>query len=198
MERDSKTLTTSAERTRHRVLKIAAELFAQNGFHATGMKELERATGLGRSSLYYQFESKEDLLFEIVTTYLRELIQLGRKLLEAQMEPVARLREFSRSVMRTIARDKSELTLCFREVHSVEARRRGELIDLHKEYEGVWRDMLEDGVRKRVLRSASPLLNKAILGMHHYSYLWLKPDGANTPEEVADVFIDLFLDGNRI
>lgn len=197
MATDRQAAGTNGNRTRERIIKIAAELFASRGYHATGMKELERATGLGRSSLYYQFESKEDLLFEIITRYLRELICVGTNLLAENLAADERLRQFSREVMGIIARDKSELTLCFREVHSVEARRQGELIGLHKQYENVWRKMLDRGVDEGVFKSSNRFVNKAILGMHHYSYLWLRPDGDAKPEEIADVFIELFLEGNR-
>ncbi|PWG61538.1 TetR/AcrR family transcriptional regulator [Spiribacter halobius] len=181
--------------TRERLLRVAAELFAANGYHATGMKELEKATGLGRSSLYYQFSSKEEMLFEIVTRYLRELIDYGNDLMSRDMGAEERLRLLSRGVMRTIARDLPELTVCFREVHAIGESRRGELMDLHRRYEQVWTDVLEVGVRDGVFRTSSAVAVKALLGMHHYSYLWFRPDGPRSPEEVADAFVDLFLNG---
>lgn len=181
--------------TRERLLRVAAELFAANGYHATGMKELEKATGLGRSSLYYQFSSKEEMLFEIVTRYLRELIDYGNDLMSRDMDAEERLRQLSRGVMRTIARDLPELTVCFREVHAIGESRRGELMDLHRRYEQVWTDVLEVGVRDGVFRTSNAVAVKALLGMHHYSYLWFRPDGPRSPEEVADAFVDLFLNG---
>jgi TetR/AcrR family transcriptional regulator, cholesterol catabolism regulator len=36
---------------------------------------------------------------------------------------------------------------------------------------------------------------KSFLGMHHYSYLWLRPGGSLTPSEIADAFCDLALHG---
>ncbi len=180
---------------RERLLRVAAKLFAANGYHATGMKDLERAAGLGRSSLYYQFSSKEELLFEIITRYLRELIAFGDELLAMDMPAEERLRRLSRGVMGTIARDLSELTVCFREIHSVTGDRRGELLDLHRRYERLWAQTLEAGVKEGVFRTADSLAVKTLLGMHHYSYLWFRPDGPRTPEEVADSFDDLILNG---
>lgn len=159
------------------------------------MKELEKATGLGRSSLYYQFSSKEEMLFEIVTRYLRELIDYGNDLTTRDMGAEDRLRHLSRGVMRTIARDLPELTVCFREVHAVGESRRGELMGLHRRYEQVWTEVLEMGVRDGVFRTSNAMAVKALLGMHHYSYLWFRPDGPRSPEDVADAFVDLFLNG---
>jgi hypothetical protein len=34
--------------------------------------------------------------------------------------------------------------------------------------------------------------------MLNYTYLWLEPDGASTPGEVADMFLDAVIEGIRI
>src|SRR5699024_10926517 len=109
----------------------------QQGYHATSMKDLEQATGMGRSSLYYYVTNKEELLFEIATRYLRELIGIGQTLLDEDLAPDDRLRRFSRAVMRSVADDLAELTVCFRETHSVTGANRQALLNLHRSYEQV-------------------------------------------------------------
>ena len=59
--------TAAGRDNRAHLLAVAARLFAQQGYPATAMADLERATGLGRSSLYHYFRNKEELLFEITT-----------------------------------------------------------------------------------------------------------------------------------
>jgi len=39
------------------------------------------------------------------------------------------------------------------------------------------------------------LMIKGVLGMFNYSYLWLTADGARTPEEIADGFLDALITG---
>lgn len=183
------------EDNRSRVLQVAAELFARKGYHATGMKDLETASGMGRSSLYHYFSNKEELLFEITTRYLRELVDIGHALLAETGDPEARLRTFSRAVMRSVANDLSELTVCFRELHSVTGENRTALLDLHREYERVWARMLALGVETGRFAAADAITVKAAIGMHHYSYLWLRPEGKRSPEDIADVFCHLLIHG---
>lgn len=189
--------TAAGRGNRAHLLAVAARLFAQRGYHATGMADLERATGLGRSSLYHYFRNKEELLFEITTRYLRVLVVEGDALLDAPMAPETRLRRFSQLVMRSVADDRDELTVCFREMHAVTGDNRRTLLALHHDYEGVWARMLSAGAAAGVFRDADTLTVKAVLGMHHYGYLWLRPDGARTPEAIADDFCDMLLDGLR-
>lgn len=183
------------ETSRERVLRAATELFATQGYHATGMKDLEKASGLGRSSLYYQFPSKEALLFAIITPYLRELIAFGNRLLDTEMPARERLRELSRGVMRCITENLAATTICFREIHAVTGEHKKDLLALHREYEQIWSRVLQAGIEEGAFRRADGLAVKALLGMHHYSYLWLRADGPGTPEEIADSFCDLLRDG---
>jgi AcrR family transcriptional regulator len=52
------------------IARIAARLFAAQGFHGTGINELAQEVGLGKGALYYHIKSKEDLLFEISTAHV--------------------------------------------------------------------------------------------------------------------------------
>ncbi len=58
------------ERTRYdeklaRILREAAVVFSQKGYHRASVRDIAAATGISLSGLYYYFESKEELLFLI-------------------------------------------------------------------------------------------------------------------------------------
>jgi AcrR family transcriptional regulator len=182
---------------RDTLYRTAATLFAENGFHGTGMSDLEHATGMGRGSIYHYVNSKDDLLYEITTRYLIELIDAGEHLLEEKLPAEERLRLFSRQVMRVIVDHLPEMTVCFRDLHAVPADRRGGVLDLHRRYEAVWAAILQRGVDDGDFRTADRLAVKALLGLHHYAYLWLHPGGSMSPEDVADFFTDMVLNGVR-
>lgn len=180
--------------TKERIYRIAAELFAQKGFHATAMSDLEEATGLGRGALYYHIGSKEELLFNVTSRYLISLNKIADDLIQStEKSAEAKLREFSRMVMRTISDDLAELTVCFRETHSIVGNRRAELLELHKNYETHWRTLLKGLYKEKGLSTMNPLMLKAVLGMYHYSYLWLRPDGSKSTDEIADYFSDIVM-----
>ena len=52
---------------------IAAQLFAQRGYHAVGMSDIQDAVKLGRGALYHHIRSKEDLLYDVTREYITEL-----------------------------------------------------------------------------------------------------------------------------
>jgi AcrR family transcriptional regulator len=48
------------------ILDTALELFAENGFHATSMSQVAKKAGVSKGLAYNYFESKQDILDEIV------------------------------------------------------------------------------------------------------------------------------------
>lgn len=61
----------------HEVLNRAMAVFWQRGFDATGIAELESATGLGRQSLYGAFGDKRALFSRVVEHYFEQVIAPG-------------------------------------------------------------------------------------------------------------------------
>ena len=62
-----------AKDTKEKILAAALELFSQNGYAGTNIRELTASLGLVKSSMYKHFESKEDiwncLLDEMIAYY---------------------------------------------------------------------------------------------------------------------------------
>ena len=55
---------------REQALENAMRLFWEKGYNGTSTRDLEKATGLGTSSIYNSFGSKEALFFETLQHYL--------------------------------------------------------------------------------------------------------------------------------
>lgn len=190
-------LKTSKKQTEHpqreRILKIAAKLFAEHGYHAVGMTELGDAVELGRGALYHHIKSKEDVLYDISRQYVAALVDYGNDVLKNESDPKKRLAQLGRHLMETIATYQSELTVCFREIYSLTGVRREEVLLLHGEYEHIWRQVLVDGEKQGMFRPFNPVRLKGLLGMFFYSYIWMDPNGAQGPEKIAEVFNDIML-----
>jgi AcrR family transcriptional regulator len=69
---------------RQRILDVALELFNEQGYDKTSLREIADRLGVTKAALYYHFERKEDILLEL---HLR-LHDLGRDVLE-QLDALA-------------------------------------------------------------------------------------------------------------
>ena len=59
--------------TRSRVQKVALELFAEQGYEKTSLREVAERLGVTKAALYYHFKSKEDIVHSFTDDYFAEI-----------------------------------------------------------------------------------------------------------------------------
>jgi AcrR family transcriptional regulator len=59
--------------TRSRVQKVALELFAEQGYEQTSLREVAERLGVTKAALYYHFKSKEDIVHSFTDDYFAEI-----------------------------------------------------------------------------------------------------------------------------
>jgi TetR/AcrR family transcriptional regulator len=84
--RPRRTGVASTGEPRTEILDAAARLFADRGYAATTMSEIAKSVGLGQSSVYYWFRSKEDLLRALAGAN-RESLDVARRLAAMSTPP---------------------------------------------------------------------------------------------------------------
>jgi len=81
---------TAGADPRREILQAASRLFAERGYAQTTMTQVAREVGLGQSSLYYWFRSKEDLLKALVSAN-RESLDVAERLSAGDAPAAVRL-----------------------------------------------------------------------------------------------------------
>ncbi|MGW4565493.1 TetR/AcrR family transcriptional regulator [Streptomyces sp. NPDC004561] len=85
--------------TRQRIQDVALELFAEQGYEKTSLREIAERLDVTKAALYYHFKTKEEIivsLFEDLTKPIEDLIEWGRSQphsLETKQEIVRRYSE---------------------------------------------------------------------------------------------------------
>ncbi|MEU8848318.1 helix-turn-helix domain-containing protein [Streptomyces sp. NPDC048564] len=68
--------------TRQRIQDVALELFAEQGYEKTSLREIAERLEVTKAALYYHFKTKEEIivsLFEDLTKPIEDLIEWGRQ-----------------------------------------------------------------------------------------------------------------------
>jgi len=92
---------------KEKILKVAHEIFTRYGYKKTTLDDISKAVRKGKSSLYYYFDSKEDLFYEVV---LKEADVMKRELESVvlrNIDPVEKLRDYIMTKL-TISRNMVE------------------------------------------------------------------------------------------
>ncbi|MGW3648524.1 TetR/AcrR family transcriptional regulator [Streptomyces sp. NPDC000878] len=85
--------------TRQRIQDVALELFAEQGYEKTSLREIAERLDVTKAALYYHFKTKEEIivsLFEDLTKPIEDLIEWGRQqphTLDTKQEIVRRYSE---------------------------------------------------------------------------------------------------------
>src|SRR5579859_8165976 len=87
---------------RVQLLDAAARLFREQGFHATSMRDIAKAVGMLSGSIYYHFESKEELLFAVYQEGERRVAEAVDAAVAAETEPWQRLEAASAAHLRAL------------------------------------------------------------------------------------------------
>jgi AcrR family transcriptional regulator len=89
--------------TRQGILDAALDLFAENGFFGTSMRDIARAVGVRESALYHHFVSKEAILEGLMQSvgpgYAKNLAEMDIGAMLEVMGAKALLEQFVRVVM---------------------------------------------------------------------------------------------------
>jgi len=84
-------MTTKAALTSQYILEIVAPIFNKNGYAATSLSDLTKATGLTKGSIYGNFKNKEELSIAAFKFTIKTLLGRISKHLELSSSPIQKL-----------------------------------------------------------------------------------------------------------
>jgi AcrR family transcriptional regulator len=181
---------------REEIVDRSARVFAQRGYHATGIAELCEVNGFGKGALYYYIGSKEELLAAIHDRVMDEVMLGADRVAQAGRSPSEQLAMLGDELLDVIHRYPDHVWVFLHEFPALTGERADQFRERRREYERRVEAVLQAGVDSGEFRALDPRLTAlAWLGMHNYTYLWLKPGGRVSARDVAKPFADIFIHG---
>ncbi|MBA3824097.1 MAG: TetR/AcrR family transcriptional regulator [Ktedonobacterales bacterium] len=185
------------ERTAEKLLRVAARLFRQHGYAATSTQQLATELGLQKGSLYHHIEKKEELLYLICMDALMHIQLAVEKAIEPISDPGDRLRTLIRAHTCTALDDQDKFATALLDNRELSDENKSTIMELHDYYEGVVQEVIRACQEAGIVRrdTAPRQLTLFLLSMMNFTAFWYRPDGKLTPDDLADQFIQQFLQG---
>ncbi len=181
---------------RQSIIDTSAPVFARHGYHATGIMELCAANDLGKGALYHYIGSKEELLAAIHDRVMDEVMLGADRVAEAGGSPSQQLTMLGSELLDVIHRYPDHVWVFLHEFPALTGERAAQFRQRRRQYEQRVETVLRAGVDSGEFRDVEPRLTAmAWLGMHNYTYLWLKPGGRLSARDVARPFAEIFMRG---
>ena len=162
---------------REQILRTAAELFAERGFHGVSVDELGAACGISGPALYKHFASKDAVLAEMLVEISEELLRVGRERSAAAGSAREAIEALVAWHVDFAVRHRPLIVVQDRDWASLPDEARERVRSLQRRYVGVWADRLREvhpGLSPKQARAAA----HAAFGLINST-----PHSARLPEE---------------
>jgi len=176
------------------ILRTAAKVFAEKGYHQASMRDISRATGLSLAGLYHYVKGKEELLYAIQDHCFGTVLEELERGLEGEAEAEGRLRVLVENHLRFFVNNMDEMKVLSHEAGSLTGAYREAVNEKKRRYTQVCMEILkelgpaEGGVDLRVATFS-------LFGMLNWIYNWYRPGGDVGVSELAEGMSRLFLQG---
>ena len=118
----------SISKTRQKLVDVARQLFAKNGFENTTMNDIAISSGKGRRTLYTYFKSKEEVYYAVIESELERLSdkldEVAAKKIRPQEKIIELIYTHLSMIKETVVRNGNLRAEFFRNIWMVEKQRK--------------------------------------------------------------------------
>lgn len=182
----NKTSSNHWAKQRDNILSAAMKLFWQKGYDGTSIQEIADASRVNKATIYYYFESKPTILYEITSKILNTLTDMAQAVMNSGLSPDKKLeRLIFNQVMWSFAHPRN-LGAFLLERRNLPPKLLQIIISKRDYYEGMFRELLNELIPKNQSQYPSPKIATFFtFGVMLSLANWYKEDGELSPEEIA-------------
>lgn len=176
------------------ILRTAAAIFADKGYHRASIRDISRAAGISLSGLYHYVDSKETLLYLIQDHCFGTVLENLERLLADEADPQRKLYLLVENHLRFFASNMKEMKVLSHEADSLTGEYRRVVNAKKKRYTEICESIL---VELRPAGSPTDLRTAtfSLFGMLNWIYTWYAPERDVPVADLAADMSRLFLRG---
>ncbi len=170
-----------------RLLDAASELFVERGYAAVGIREIAKRAGVTVGALYHYAASKEMLLVNLLRRSYGRLMPAIVAAAPAGLPPTRRLSMLTRAHILTEVAQRDLWRISRAELNLLTPASRAELVGLRDEFEGIWDDIIGDGIaRGEFVVTDARVARLCVVEMCNGVGTWFREDGRLTLDQIID------------
>lgn len=195
-KKDAPTVSTRREE----IVAAAASVIAERGIKGATVRDIGEAAGILSGSLYYHFESKEQIVLELLMPSVNAQFERSQEIRGRGMPPTETLAALIESAVREISTHPNESVILRNEARTfrdtpalapVAAVRAATLT--------LWVSVVKDGIKSGEFRKdvEPDVVVRAIFDGLFGSSRWFIGDATRKPAKVAAALVSFYLGGLR-
>lgn len=182
---------------RHEIFHQVVNVFVKKGFHETSMHEIAEAAGLGKSTLYDYFKTKDEILVYFFEDQLNDLTNEAQKVALQNLSADKRLRQIMEIYIESLQANKNLFLKLTQESQRLKPQSQKLVQEKRYAYQDLVRALIDEGIREGIFRKVNSLLAARLLisGMSSVIY---GSRSTGTPQEMLRETLDIFFKGIEI
>jgi AcrR family transcriptional regulator len=184
---------------REAILKVAAALFGQKGYHATSVADVISAAGISRGTFYLYFDNKDSLFLELMEQFIQRIMEVVEVVDPSGPNPAAEIYDNVRRVVDVVFDNQDLTVMVLREELGINPEVDERLKRFYEFVREMVEGALQNGARLGLIRKVhEPLVATAWIGaikevfLHH---LVIASESAPSRESIAESLLDFGLRG---
>ncbi|WP_173916764.1 TetR/AcrR family transcriptional regulator [Halobacillus sp. Marseille-Q1614] len=183
---------------KQKIMDTSIHLFDKKGFTETSIQEIVDELGVTKGTFYYYFKNKQELLTDIHLNFIEFLLKNQDEILQdASKDTKEKLREMIYMVLTSIKGRRKSARIFFREMRNLGPGYLDQNVQKRDQFRKNLQTLVEEGIHKGEFEEGlnSDMVTRGILGITNWSYYWFDPDGEVTEEELANIYLEMILNG---
>jgi AcrR family transcriptional regulator len=182
--------------TRDDILDAAAQVIRQKGFHGASMSDIAGVVNLQKASLYHHVTSKQEILLALLDRGLDMLTEHILAISNQELPADEKLRQMIRTYLRCLADNSDLATVLLFEHRSLDKKSHARHVPNRDKFEGLWRDVLNEGVRSGIFACTDTgLAVRGLMGLMNWTLTWYDPSGSKSIDVISDQYADMLFHG---
>lgn len=174
---------------REALLDAAARVFNSHGFASATIRDIATAAGMLPGSVYYHFDSKEELFIAVHEEGIRRTTQTVLEALEGVAGPWRRLEAAVCAHLRAILDRSDYAAVVIAPNRQIDPDLQARLVALRDSYEAIFRELIE--ALPLVAGTDRKYLRLALMGAINWTQTWFKREG-EAPETLGRKLLKVF------
>ncbi|MCI4665490.1 MAG: TetR/AcrR family transcriptional regulator [Neomegalonema sp.] len=192
----ARTRARDYDEKRAAILRASARAFAKGGVDRTSMSQIAAACKVSKALLYHYYESKEELIYDIIHDHLDQLLTTLVAVDDPGAAPEQRLRALIGATLNKYSDGDDQHKIQIEALPKLPADRAETIRDVERAIVRKFSDAI--AAVNPALGGGDPRLaptTMSLFGIVNWAYMWFRPNGPMSRSDYADLTTKLFIGG---
>lgn len=180
---------------KEQILRDIAELFYENGYEKTSIRDISRSLNISKPGLYYYFTNKQEMLFDMIFDFMEKTnLHLSEELKDIET-PEDKLYCIIKNHISSFIKSPARMRVLIYEAHSLDDEYYQKFKNKQLEYIAVIKEVLQEILKRNNSGRNINVVTFILLGMLNWIIQWYEPKGIVSPDNLAEEMYTFFING---